>query len=137
VAKSADVVVFKSALADGKTLSEAMQLAGYSVAVAKTGRRGLSSELLAVLEAYEKGKKAANELIAYRKGFSIKEVGSIVEARLLKNAVEGTDAGAVSAKTLGGHKDLKLWQPDTVVGVQINQLSPALEKLITLEAEES
>jgi hypothetical protein len=129
--------LFARALAEGKNLHDAMLVAGYAESQAKRGAAALSKDLASAYADRKLDK--AKELIELgrRMRSDIELAKDVVFGRLSQNSMEGTDAGTVSAKALGSIKELDCFTKDVVVGVQINQLSPTLEKLITLEAEES
>jgi hypothetical protein len=131
------IAAFETALANGDTIENARLAAGYAPSAAKRGKDGLPKELMAILV---KMKRAdAQELMALGRAVrsNLEEAKDLVFGRLSHNAMTGSDAGTLSAKTLGSIKEIDCFTKEVIVGVQINQLSPTLEKLITLEAEES
>jgi hypothetical protein len=102
----------------GKTPAEALRCAGFSPAQARKGagefvkRAGLRKALKDEYNGYLKKCADLPEL---------KDQAAIITHRLLQNIINGKDGGAQSAKLLGSHRDLRLWEPDTSVSIHIDR----------------
>lgn len=123
---------FVESIAQGKTIREALLDAGKS---AKQARKGIS----AVNQQMMKGlAKEGYRLVALSEQFTQEQWGKIAIGRLIQNAMLGKDGGCLSAKQLGQHRDLQLWQPETVAGVIVLQTPTKISENVgkILEAEE-
>lgn len=120
---------FAQAVAGGASIREAMVTAGFSDKQARKGRAALSKPMIEALAAQSK------ELIELGKKFDAEQLEHMVVGRLVMNTMNGSDDGVQSAKQLGNHKSLALWQPENVTGIFLNRPPKEFEKFITLDAE--
>lgn len=104
-------------LTEGATIKDALLGAGYSANVARHGRAALSGPIRAALG--ELLGKEAEKFITLGKQFSTDDLSNLVTGRLAHNVIVGTDEGQMSAKTLGGRKDISMWQPEVQHGVVV------------------
>lgn len=127
-----DAEKFSESLSSGKSLRQSMMDAGYSARTANNGMARVSKRVMKALT------RDARKMLLIADEFTIQELGKLAVARLALNCMSGKDGGVMSAKTLGSHKDLALWQPDSQVGVVVlnapNQLMQKKAELV--EAEE-
>jgi hypothetical protein len=125
---------FRDALAEGKSIKDAKLAAGYSLAVANKGKTGLSRELASAFAEMKKTELA--DLVALSKMTSTDDIKHAVRGRITTALAEGSDKGIAAAKLAGSLTETGgMFQHEVLIGVQINQLSPGTERLITLEAE--
>lgn len=110
-------------LAKGEPIYQVMKKYGYSDGVAKLGVRGIPKGLLKHMKL--KGYKVAELGNALRKHPDL--LGDIAVGRLALNAMDGKDGGVMSAKTLGSHRDLNLWVPESQAGVIVLNVPTALQ----------
>ena len=97
-------------LLQGKSASAALRDAGYSANTVKAGPRAISKTTLRMLG------KAGQRLVALSQHSSPEALQHLAVGRLMENCVKGRDAGVMSAKTLGSHRDLNLWTPESQAG---------------------
>jgi len=96
----------------GMPIKAAMLDAGYSEAVANNGMRKVPMTVQALgikgTDVYQAGK-----------GMSIEDLKHLAIGRLVLNVTEGKDGGVMSAKTLGSHRELNLWTPESQIGLMV------------------
>jgi len=102
-------------IGEGVPVSKAMVEAGWSQGTANKGYKAIPRAVLAMLPAKQK------ELIALGKSTSPDDVRHLVSGRLIENAAQGKDKGALSAKILGSRRDLNMWIPDSQTGLIVIQ----------------
>lgn len=107
-------------LEKGNTIQKSLLAGGYSEHQARRGVAGLSK---AVYKALRKNGKA---MLKVNKAFTLQEKAEIAMARLTLNCLEGKDAGVMSAKQIGSHKDLALWQTEVQTGVIVLQMPESI-----------
>lgn len=107
---------------NGGTIQQAFIDAGYSPATAANGLDAVPDGVMKLLG--EKG-----SAIAKLGRASVKEMKEIAVGRLVSNCVEGTDKGALSAKILGSHRELNLWQPDNATGLIVLQIPQTVQTM--------
>jgi hypothetical protein len=61
---------------------------------------------------------------------------ALIEWRLQQNIMRGEDKAVQSAKLLGNHKKLGLWNPDVIIGTHLSELSPQVNRLLDEIGEE-
>jgi hypothetical protein len=120
--------VFAAKLASGQTIKQSMVEAGYPLSRAKRGIAGMSKKMLKALSA------EGYDLAQYGKSLSLDTLKNMVIGRLATNVVNGKDGGVMSAKTLGSHRELNLFVPESQVGVIVlgmpGQIEAKREKLL-------
>lgn len=97
-------------LAKGMSITEAMRDAGYSPGMSNNGMQKVPLTVQAL------GVKGSSVWQA-GKGMGIDDLKHLAIGRLVLNTIEGKDGGVMSAKTLGSHRELNLWTPESQVGV--------------------
>ena len=95
-----------------KTIKSAMLEAGYAPGTARLGMQAVPMTVQAL------GLKGSSVYQAGR-GMSIEDLKHLAIGRLVLNVTEGRDGGVMSAKTLGSHRELNLWQSESQVGVLV------------------
>jgi hypothetical protein len=125
------IAAFRTTIESGGTLEQAKLAAGHTASVAKLGKRGLSKDLTSALADIERGK--AKEIIAIGRALrnNLDEAKDLVFGRFGHNVMTGSDAGAMSAKSLAGLRGVDLNTPETMIGIQVNNLPAGLDTLIT------
>lgn len=118
---NAQIKTFAEKMVEGCSIRESMMAAGYSEKQANKGKRAINKRMLKAMAA--EGYKLAD----LAKQFTTKDLGDIAIGRLVTNAMIGKDGGAISAKTLGSHRDLNLWQPDNQAGVIVLQVPQSIQ----------
>jgi hypothetical protein len=125
--------IFAEKIADGGSIKQSMIDAGYPESRANKGLAGCSKRMIQAVA--EEG----IELAAFGKSLSLDTLKYIAIGRLAANAIEGRDGGVMSAKTLGSHRELNLWTPESMAGIIVitppNQAVQNADK--TIDAEES
>jgi hypothetical protein len=113
----------------GKTIKAALLDAGYAETTAKMGMRAvpLSVQTLGI-----KG----SGVWRVGKGLSIDDFKYLALGRLAVNTAEGKDGGVMSAKTLGSHRELNLWTPESQIGLIVVNAPTGAGKLEELPKEE-
>jgi hypothetical protein len=99
----------------GEPISKALTEAGWSQ---KTANKGVAAIPEGVMKLLPKNQQA---LIALGKSTEPEDVRHLVSGRLIQNVTQGKDKGSLSAKILGGRRDLNMWTPDMQLGVIILQ----------------
>lgn len=127
---NAQLQEFAKKMVAGCSIRESMISAGYSEKQANKGKRAINKRMLKAMAA--EGYKLAD----LARQFSIKDLGDIAIGRLVTNAMIGKDGGALSAKALGSHKDLNLFQSDAVTGMIVLQMPQHLQVMTEQERAE-
>jgi len=114
-----------------QTIGGALRANGYSESTANMGLAGVPKTALAMLL-----EKSAPKLARWQT-MTTKDYKALVLARLSENVYEGRDGGVMSAKALGGIKELAMFQAESQVGIVIVQAPGAEEvaKLISGDPE--
>jgi phage terminase large subunit-like protein len=99
-------------LAKGERPKDVLLDAGYSETQAAKGWAAVPDTVKNLLPA--KGKHLIN-----LGSIDPQAQEKLVRGRLVKNAIEGKDGGAMSAKILGSDKRLSMWQPEFQNGLVI------------------
>ena len=102
-----------SLLAMDTPVGEALRAAGWSQRQSMKGWDAVPDRVLAQLP------KKAQRLVALGKNTDKNTRKHIVRGRLLQNAIQGKDGGAMSAKILGSDSELNMWQPDIQAGLVV------------------
>lgn len=114
----------------GKAPAEALRCAGFPPKQARKGigeftkRAGLRK---AVNDEYRRFLNESRDLPDKT------EQERIVLHRLVQNLVRGEDKGVQSAKLLGTHKDLRLWESENVIGIFMQKPPKGFEQYLSLE----
>jgi hypothetical protein len=120
--------VFVERIKSGDTLQRALEASGRSPKQARKGMAVVSAAMLKMLA------KEGIKLAEFGKSLSTETLKNLAIGRLAKNAIDGSDKGVMSAKTLGSHKDINLWAVDSQVGVIVlgmpGQIEAKREKLL-------
>jgi hypothetical protein len=110
---------YREARENDVPISKAMELIGYSPKVARQGVHKLPKVLKGI--EVELQSAAAEHYIALADKFDKKSYEKLIMGRMASTIAKGSDADATpAAKLAGSHKELNLWSPDSVVGVQVN-----------------
>jgi len=100
-------------------ISQALEAAGYAPKQAAKGmQRVKDNQLLRKAFAEEKA-LILKELTESGPELNPDQTERLIVNRLKDNIVRGKDVAVMSAKLLGSHKKLALWQPESVAGVII------------------
>ncbi len=102
-----------SLLAQDVPVGEALREAGWSERQSHKGWEAVPEAVLAQLP------KKARRLVTLGKDTDKETRKHIVRGRLLQNAIQGKDGGAMSAKILGSESELNMWQPEFQQGLVI------------------
>lgn len=108
-----------------KTIKAAMLKNGYSESRADMGLTGVPKTALAMLL-----EKSAPKLARWQT-MTTQDYKALVMARLSENVYEGRDGGVMSAKALGGIRELNLFTPDSQIGVIVVN-APGTEEVAKL-----
>jgi hypothetical protein len=100
-----------SLLAEGTPVGEALREAGWSELQSAKGYAAVPDAVFAKLP------KKMQRLVELGKRTDRDTRKHVIRGRLLDNAIQGKDGGAMSAKILGSESELNMWIPDTQVGV--------------------
>jgi hypothetical protein len=113
--------------ATGGNIEASKLAAGYSPAVARQGRASLAPVLRTALEIWQN----ADALLETADKLEKPGVAErIIKGRLADAVLNAEDAVAVqAAHRLGTAKGIALFQPESLVGVAVYQVSPRLEQL--------
>jgi len=66
--------------------------------------------------------KKGQALIALGKSTPREDKEALVNGRLIRNCIQGTDKAAHSAKILGSSRELNMWTPDSQTGLIVIQV---------------
>jgi hypothetical protein len=103
----------------GQSITKAMTALGYSASMSRMGHARLPKVLRGVELDISQGESKRLEKLAEE--YTPQRFDKLIKGRLVETVTKGADADATpAAKLLGSHKELNLWSPDTVVGVQVN-----------------
>ena len=100
-----------SLLAQEVPVGEALREAGWSERQSMKGWQAVPDRVVAQLP------KKAKQLVALGKNTDKDTRKHIIRGRLLQNAIQGKDGGAMSAKILGSDTELNLWTPEFQQGL--------------------
>lgn len=113
---------FAKALESGKNIKESLITAGYSEKQASKGRAAISGNLLQALT------PSGRRLIVAARKMTWQDREDLIIGRLQENIENGSDKAALSAKIMGSHKSLALWQPENQTGVVVLNVASLPEK---------
>jgi hypothetical protein len=119
-AEEKHVQVAKDVLRRGKTIYKSLVDAGYAPKQAKKGMdvvKRTRALRIAFQQETAKIEKELAETPLRPRGWDVRE--QLILARLEKNIRAGKDTAVMSAKLLGSHKKLNLWQPENQTGIII------------------
>jgi hypothetical protein len=103
----------------GQSITKAMTAIGYSESMSRMGQARLPKVLKGIEVDISQGESKRLEKLA--EDYTPQRFDKLIKGRLVETITKGSDADATpAAKLMGSHKELNLWQPDTVVGVQVN-----------------
>ena len=100
-----------SLLAEGTPVGEALRESGWSERQSQKGFAAVPDAVFAKLP------KKMQRLVSLGKDTNPTTRKHIIRGRLLDNAIQGRDGGAMSAKILGSESELNMWTPDTQIGM--------------------
>ena len=98
-------------------VSQALQAAGYSEKQSLKGLDRVKQTAILRKAFREEKAKILAELAEGGPGLNPQQMEALIVNRLKDNIVRGKDTAVMSAKLLGSHKALNLWQPDYRTGV--------------------
>jgi hypothetical protein len=99
-------------LKTGMPIGEALRQAGWSELQSKKGRAAVPKSVWKMLGA------TAEKLVQMGE-IDPNTQEKLVRGRLVKNVIQGSDAGAQSAKILGSDRRVNMWQPEIQNGLII------------------
>ena len=104
-------------LGEGMPVGQALRAAGWSEMQSKKGFAAVPGDVLAALP------KKAQALMDRGKALKTDKsaMENLIVGRLSENIAQGRDGGTQSAKVLGSHRDLNMWQPDQLAGLIVLQ----------------
>ena len=100
-----------SLLAQDVPVGEALRTAGWSDRQSAKGWEAVPDAVFTKLP------KKTQRLVSLGKNTDKDTRKHIIRGRLLDNAIQGKDGGAMSAKILGTETDLNMWQPEINQGI--------------------
>ena len=117
----------------GTKVSEALIAAGYSKTQANKGWESVPKSVIKLLPKKTRMLMDRGKALAAEK----RDMEHLIIGRLADNVTAGKDGGSLSAKILGSHRDLNLWQPEGLAGVIVlNAPKSLLENKHILDLED-
>jgi hypothetical protein len=116
-------------LGDGVPVCSALEQAGWAPTQAAKGYAKVPDAVLGMLPA------KAQRLIQLGRETGKEDRKALIRGRLIDNATNGKDGGAMSAKILGSDSELNMWTPEQMTGVIVLQPPPNLN-LTPLDPDE-
>jgi hypothetical protein len=102
-----------SLLAEDVPVGEALRTAGWSERQSAKGWEAVPDAVFTKLP------KKMQRLVSLGKNTDKDTRKHVIRGRLLQNAIQGKDGGAMSAKILGSETELNMWQPEMSQGLII------------------
>jgi hypothetical protein len=103
-------------LRQGKPIGEELRKAGFAPRQARKGMRRVQ-ESRTLRRAFLMEKDAIIKGPSKEFALDVEQAEGLIVDRLKKNIKAGTDKAVMSAKLLGSHKKLNLWQPENQTGI--------------------